>query len=386
MGKWKMRKLGSLTQIQLGKTPARKTARFWDPHQTSNNVLLSIADLTHGQIAFDSKEYISNEGASLCKIVPQGTMMMSFKLSIGRVAFAGCDLYTNEAIASFVNLSSEINQRYLYYYLTFFDWEAATEGEEKVKGKTLNKAKLKELPVFFPPLPEQKRLVAKLDLAFGELARARGLLERGLVLAGELYTSSIENLLQRKQQWKYLPMKSICTLINGRAYKKKELLDDGKYMVLRVGNFFTNKHYYYSNLELNEDKYCDEGDLLYAWSASFGPRIWEGDKVIYHYHIWKVVPDYKVVTRDFLYLLLDWDKERIKTEHGAGTTMVHVSKRAMEARVLPIPSIEEQKRIVQAATQIRAQTQSLQTHYTHQLSLVEELRQSLLGRAFAGAL
>ncbi|MCF5049953.1 restriction endonuclease subunit S, partial [Pseudomonas simiae] len=85
-------------------------------------------------------------------------------------------------------------------------------------------------------------------------------------------------LVDVEVQWKAL--EEVCRFINGRAYKQPELLGQGKYPVLRVGNFFTNDNWYYSDLELDEDKYCDKGDLLYAWSASFGPRIWEGDKVI----------------------------------------------------------------------------------------------------------
>ena len=64
---------------------------------------------------------------------------------------------------------------------------------------------------------------------------------------------------------------------------KPELLAEGKYPVLRVGNFFTSNKWYFSDLELDETKYCDNGDLLYAWSASFGARMWEGEKVIYHF-------------------------------------------------------------------------------------------------------
>jgi len=138
----------------------------------------------------------------------------------------------------------------------------------------------------------------------------------------------------------------ICRLINGRAYKKKELLPEGKYPVLRVGNFFSNRSWYYSDLELNEDKYCDDGDLLYAWSASFGPRIWKGGKVIYHYHIWKTELDKSRVLKEFLYYWFDWDTDKIKTEQGAGTTMIHVTKGSMEKRTLLLPSIPEQKRIV----------------------------------------
>ncbi|WP_323790140.1 restriction endonuclease subunit S [Thalassovita sp.] len=148
-----------------------------------------------------------------------------------------------------------------------------------------------------------------------------------------------------KTGWETKPLGEVCKLLNGRAYKKPELLDSGPYPVLRVGNFFTNNHWYYSDLELDEDKYCDDGDLLYAWSASFGPRIWKGGKVIYHYHIWKVLPS-DHVDRDFLYYFFDWDKELIKKEQGAGATMIHVSKGSMEARAIPLPPLEEQQRIV----------------------------------------
>ena len=58
------------------------------------------------------------------------------------------------------------------------------------------------------------------------------------------------------------------TLYNGRAYKQNELFSEGKYPVLRVGNLFTNNQWYYSDLDLEPEKYCNSGDLLYSWSAS----------------------------------------------------------------------------------------------------------------------
>ena len=72
-------------------------------------------------------------------------------------------------------------------------------------------------------------------------------------------------------EWEEKTFGTIATFINGRAYKQDELLDRGKYRVLRVGNFFTNKDWYFSDLELEKDKYCEKWDLLYSWSASFGP-------------------------------------------------------------------------------------------------------------------
>lgn len=180
------------------------------------------------------------------------------------------------------------------------------------------------------------------------------------------------------KNWQSRPLSEICELVNGRAYKKDELLDSGKYPVLRVGNFFTNDHWYHSDLELSEDKYCDEGDLLYAWSASFGPRIWEGEKVIYHYHIWKVLPNELLVDKRFLFRLLEWDVDQIKQLHGTGATMIHVSKGSMESRVVPVPPIEEQREIVRIVDKTFEQIDQAIANVEANIANVRELFEDLL--------
>jgi type I restriction enzyme S subunit len=145
--------------------------------------------------------------------------------------------------------------------------------------------------------------------------------------------------------WPKVKLNDVAILINGRAYKKHEMLSEGKYPLMRVGNFFSNREWYYSDLELPERQYCDSGDLLYAWSASFGPRIWDGGKVIYHYHIWKLVLNEELIDKKYLYYALQMDVDLIKREQGSGSTMIHVTKTAMEDREIPLPTLEEQKRI-----------------------------------------
>ena len=144
-------------------------------------------------------------------------------------------------------------------------------------------------------------------------------------------------------EWKREILNDVCTFHNGRAYKQNELLSDGKYHVLRVGNFFTNDSWYYSDLELDDEKVAVNGDLLYAWSASFGPRFWTGEKVIYHYHIWKI-DSFQQVSKEFLFYFLERDTEKIKNEVQGGT-MVHITKGDMEKREILYPSILEQSKI-----------------------------------------
>ena len=144
--------------------------------------------------------------------------------------------------------------------------------------------------------------------------------------------------------WKFVRIENIAVLYNGRAYKQNELKEQGKYPVLRVGNLFTNNKWYFSDLELEPEKYCDNGDLLYSWSASFGPHIWTGQKVIYHYHIWKIEFS-KYMDQKYLYYFLLADTDRIK-QSGHGLAMIHVTKAGTEKRVVPLPPLAEQKRIV----------------------------------------
>ncbi len=159
-------------------------------------------------------------------------------------------------------------------------------------------------------------------------------------LSGERYREG--NMVNHK--WPTVELGSVARLINGRAYKQAELLSEGPTPVLRVGNFFSNRGWYYSDLELDPDKYCDAGDLLFAWSASFGPRIWDGPRAIYHYHIWKVEPS-EAIDKIFLFHLLAAESEKIKLE-GHGIAMVHATKGGMEKRKIPLPPLEVQKEIV----------------------------------------
>ena len=144
--------------------------------------------------------------------------------------------------------------------------------------------------------------------------------------------------------WEQRKLGEVATFINGRAYSQDELLNFGKYKVLRVGNFYTNDSWYYSDMELDDKYYAENGDLLYTWSATFGPHIWLGNKVIYHYHIWKIELS-KTLEKNFALQLLERDKQAILSDKN-GSTMVHITKAGMERKEVLLPqNIVEQAKI-----------------------------------------
>jgi type I restriction enzyme S subunit len=156
-GEWEIRRLGEICDISIGRTPARLNQSFWG----RGHKWLSIADL-QSKVISESKEEVTDAGAALMSMVPAGTLLMSFKLSIGRLAFAGCDLYTNEAICAFNHLQADA--AFMYYALGRTDF--SLYGKQAVKGYTLNSESLRSVEVRLPSNEEQvaiSTLLADMD-------------------------------------------------------------------------------------------------------------------------------------------------------------------------------------------------------------------------------
>ncbi len=177
--------------------------------------------------------------------------------------------------------------------------------------------------------------------------------------------------------WKWCCLADLVEVLNGRAYKKEELLEQGT-PVLRVGNLFTSNHWYYSNLTLDEDRYCVPGDLLYAWSASFGPFIWTGERSIYHYHIWKLAPHSDAdLSRRYLHDYLQAQTAAIKAS-GHGVSMTHMTKEKMEQLPVPLPPLAEQHRIVAKVDELMALCDRLEADQADAEAAHTQLVQALL--------
>ena len=143
--------------------------------------------------------------------------------------------------------------------------------------------------------------------------------------------------------WKEYKLGELATFYNGRAYKNGEFKTSGT-PIVRIQNLTGEGKTVYSDLQLDENKYIENGDLIYAWSATFGPYIWRGGKSIYHYHIWKIVCNEGIIDKFYFYYKLKLISDSLK-DNGNGSIFVHITKSFMENFKIKIPSLEKQKYI-----------------------------------------
>ena len=194
---WLHIKFADAFVLNMGKTPARAEASYW-----TDGIYpwVSISDLSGDKFITHTKEQISQKAVNETNIhlVPKGTVIMSFKLSIGKTAIAPFDLYTNEAIMAF-EPKPEISvvPDFLYYYLQYYKWS----GNRAVMGETINKAVISNSYADIPPLSIQRSIVAELDLLHSVISKKKEQLRELDNLAQSLFYQMFGDPITNPMGW-----------------------------------------------------------------------------------------------------------------------------------------------------------------------------------------
>ena len=369
-GDWEVKRLGDVAEINMGKTPSRSVKTFWG----KGYLWVSIADLKE-KFIFETKEEITELGALKMQIIPKGTLVMSFKLSIGKLAFVGNDMYSNEAICNFQK--PKACSDYLYYILSRTDF--SRYGKQAVKGYTLNTVSLKSIQIPIPPLPEQKAIAEVLS-DVDELIAA------------------LDKLITKKQNIKQAAMQDLLTGkirlpgfgVNNNSFKMTELgliprdwevkalgdvaeLNMGKTPSRSVKTFWGNGYSWLSIADLKEKfifetkeeitelgalkmQIIPKGTLVMSFKLSIGKLAFVGNdmysnEAICNFQKPKVCSDY------LYYILSRTDFSQYGKQAVKGYTLNTVSLKSIKILTPPLP---EQKAIAEVLTDMDNEIMALQ--------------------------
>ncbi|MGX7076147.1 restriction endonuclease subunit S [Globicatella sanguinis] len=378
--------LGKLANIEIGKTPARKNSKYWKGDYT----WVSIADMKDKYIS-DSREKISKLALkeTNIKIVPKGTVIMSFKLSIGKRAITEKDLYTNEAIAAFhIKDGNILEANYLYYVLGFIDLTRDTD--RAVMGKTLNKSKLSRIKIPVPPMETQEKIVQALDQAQALIDKRKEQIEALDQLIESIFYTMFGDPVRNEKGWAVKKLGTTTEIITGNTPPRKDAENYGNYIEwIKSDNintpytYITEAKEYLSKIGKEKGRYVPKNSILMTCIAGslncIGNVAITDREVAYNQQINGFIP--KEYSLYFLYSLFSFSKEFIQN-NSTSSMKGMISKGTLSDLEYIVPPLSLQKEFAQKVEVIEKQKEVLE----ESLELMEENYKSIMDKAFKGQL
>lgn len=338
-------KLSDAFELQMGKTPDRSDSSCW----SGVHKWVSIADLSKAdKYIIDTKETISDTGVakSGIKVVPKGTVIMSFKLSIGKTAITTEDLYTNEAIMAFIDKGIyEIDTNYIYHLFASKDWNEGTN--KAVLGLTLNKATLSQVEIEIPSIAEQKQVVEVLDKVDELISLRRKQLQK----LDDLIKSRFVEMFGKEKHM--MAMSEICAIITDGTHQPPKFVSEGIPFIF-VSNITENRITYEAEKFIDDNTYNDLikrtpieiGDVLLSTVGSYGhPAVVRSEKkFLFQRHIAYLKPRKELIDSDYLHVAILSPDAQFQIEQGVkGIAQKTLNLSEIKKIRIPVPELRKQK-------------------------------------------
>ena len=377
-------KLKEIFDLQMGKTPARNNDKYWN---TKDYKWISIADLTStDKYINNTKEYISQSAVteSGIKIIPANTVVMSFKLSIGKTAILSEDMYSNEAIMAFHDKHVvELLPEYIYYLIKAKNWNGGSN--RAVMGQTLNKATLSEIEVDVHTIDEQKKIVELLNLV-GKIIYKRNtqLSKLGDILSARFVELFGDTSLNTKRY----PVKSLSEIAeywNGLTYKPEDVAKKGT-IVLRSSNIQNAQLDFADTVrvtcKISEKKYVQDNDILMCsrnGSARLVGKVAliKGIEELMSFGAFMMIIRSNYYPYLMTYFQLPAFRAQITT--GATTTINQITSRMLDNVKLPVPEVIELESYISFIEQVNKSKVEVQRALDEAQLLFDSLMQKYFG-------
>ena len=388
---WEMKKLGEVCKVIAGQSPEGK---YYNSEGQGMPFYQGKKEFTDKFIGEPTTWTIN-----ITKEAEANDILMSVRAPVGPVNFAFQKICIGRGLAA-IRAGKDIDKDFLFNFLVKHENEI--EGNTGAVFNSINKTQIENIEIPLPPLPEQQRIVTILDQAFATIDQAKTNAEQNLKNTKELFESELQRVFSEKgNDWEEKPLKELTTKIGSGATPRggQESYKTKGTSLVRSMNVH-DWEFQDKNLAFIDEKQAKELDgvtlqeedvLLNITGASVArccvfPKEYLPARVNQHVSI--IRPKKEILDTKFLNLLLTSKpyKDHLLFTGEQGATRQAITKAQIETFRISFPKLQKQKHIVYQLDTLRAETQKLEAIYQQKLNNLDELKKSILQKAFAGEL
>lgn len=369
MKDWEKRKLKDCFKLKSGDGLTSKKMKIGDYPVYGGNGIAGV----HNEFNLSGKNVIVGRVGAQC----------------GNVRFLNEDVWLTDNAFKIVDFKYDFDLPFLTYFLNYKDLRGyARQAAQPV----ISNSSLKDIELEFPSsLKQQQQIVAILDKTFAAIAKAKANAEQNLKNANQLFESYLQNVFENKGDgWEEKTFREVCEIVGGSQPSKDNFIyepKEGYIRLVQVRDYRTDKFITYIPKE-KARKFCSKDDIMIG---RYGPPIFgifKGIEGAYNVALMKAVINFEICTQDYFYWFLKNNKLRKFVEKSSKRAAGQdgVRKELLYKYKVSVPPIESQKIIVQNLERLSEETKKLATIYQQKIEDLEELKKSVLQKAFNGEL
>jgi type I restriction enzyme S subunit len=386
---WEIKKLGDVCDTGAGGTPLKAHK---DYYEGGTIPWLMSGEVSQGEV-FEAKNFITEKGLknSSAKLFPINTVLVAmYGATAGQVGILKFEACTNQAVCGILPNDKTIPE-YLFYCLLSKKDELVAQAVGGAQPN-ISQIKIRNTKIPLPSLPEPQSIVAILDEAFAAIAKAKANAEQNLKNAKELFESYLQGVFENKGEgWEEKTFNDVCNLVGGSQPSKDDFIyepKEGYIRLIQVRDYRTSKYITYIPKD-KAKRFCSENDIMIG---RYGPPIFgifKGLEGAYNVALMKAEVNTKICNSDYFFWFLKTNKLRVFVENSSKRAAGQdgIRKELLDKYPVPLPkSLKEQKIIVQKLDALSIETKKLETIYQQKINDLEELKKSILQKAFSGEL
>ncbi len=373
----------------MGKTPSRDNPEYWSHPEFP---WISIADLSGAdKYIYETKEALSKQAIeeSGIKIIPEQTVVMSFKLSIGKVSITPRPMYSNEAIMAFIDKGIiQIKPEYLYYLLLHKNWDEGTN--KAVMGKTLNKATLSEVTIDVHPIEEQDKIITVLNKTNEIIENYKRQIYTFDTLIKARFVEMFGDVIQNTMEWPQHVFSDIATSRLGKMLDAKQQTGQCRFPYLANFNvqWFRFDLGNLNEMDFNKDDQIEfelrDGDLIVCEGGEIGRcAVWHNEiqPCYFQKALHRVRCNTGIVSPDYLARWFQYNCEHggFAAIEGAKATIAHLPGAKLKALQVVVPPIQLQEQFASFVSQVDKSKVAVQAALEKSQLLFDSLMQQYFG-------